>query len=311
MNKKKILKLIGTILVIVSLGFIGRNIWSSKDQLIEAITPQSLLLSLLLSVLVAVSLLLFAMCYKMLLNAMTGTKVSSECIPQYVKSTLYKYLPGNIMHFVGRNALVEKGSVTFAQVNGATILEILVTLAASFTVAMAFSGRYIWEFLVQYLDFKYVLLIALAGVIALIAGLTVFRKKIEPIWKQVINKKVLKVLLIMFIINSLWNIIGNSFFCLIVRTLGCEMSFRDYRISIGAGTGAWFVGFIVPGAPGGLGIREAMMNFLLAGIAPDWAISTVSVFTRIAQIIGEILANIVILVYVKAGREQTNKGKRG
>jgi uncharacterized membrane protein YbhN (UPF0104 family) len=50
----------------------------------------------------------------------------------------------------------------------------------------------------------------------------------------------------------------------------------------GAGLLAWLAGFVVPGAPGGLGVREAALLWLLAGQMDASQAGSVAVIMRVA-----------------------------
>ena len=55
-------------------------------------------------------------------------------------------------------------------------------------------------------------------------------------------------------------------------------------------TAAWVAGYVMPGAPGGLGVREAMMLILLSPVMGPAAAAGVGIFMRIASIGGDGLA---------------------
>lgn len=295
-KNNKALKAIGILLMLASFLFIGRNIYNSWDSLVTSINKNSVLLSIALMVMVAAALWLFAVLYKSLLCAMTGAQIDQNCISLYIRSTLYKYLPGNVMHYVGRNALIKEGEVSFAQVNAASVFEVLVNLIAAFLVAISFSGRLVFAFLRDHLNHGWLWIIIAVVIVIVLISLLLFRKKLITLFHQMLNNRVIKILFLMLLVYAAWNILGNSMVFLILMSFVPHMSSSAYRMFIGAGTGAWFIGFITPGAPGGIGIREAALNFLISGVAPMWAVSACGIVSRIAQILGEVLANITLVI---------------
>ena len=74
----------------------------------------------------------------------------------------------------------------------------------------------------------------------------------------------------------------------LIIVLNVEMSIREVYILLGAFILSWIVGFIVPGAPGGIGIREFVITLLLPmGMNAQMVLFGVVVY-RLINIIGDI-----------------------
>ena len=69
-------------------------------------------------------------------------------------------------------------------------------------------------------------------------------------------------------------------------------------IIIGAFILSWLAGYITPGAPGGIGIRELLMTAIVAGsgIADVDSITTASAVYRVINILGDVLAFLIVLI---------------
>ena len=52
---------------------------------------------------------------------------------------------------------------------------------------------------------------------------------------------------------------------------------------------AWLIGLVTPGAPAGLGAREAALVLLLAGLAPESTILVAAVIGRLVSTLGDLL----------------------
>ena len=52
---------------------------------------------------------------------------------------------------------------------------------------------------------------------------------------------------------------------------------------------AWAIGFVVPGAPGGLGVREAMLLTFLSGAVEDKSVLIAAILFRVATTLGDAL----------------------
>ena len=56
---------------------------------------------------------------------------------------------------------------------------------------------------------------------------------------------------------------------------------------------AWVAGFIIPGAPGGIGVREAVIIFFLTPIIGEAESITVSIGLRLVTLLGDICFLII------------------
>ena len=152
--------------------------------------------------------------------------------------------------------------------------------------------------MMEHFDYRWAIGLVIIAIVVIIGFIVLFRKRLSTIFRGILNKKVISILIVMWLVFTGWNILGNSMLFFLLKAFGCKLTERAYRGVIGAATGAWFVGFITPGAPGGIGVREAAMNFLLSGAAPSWALAAAGVLTRVAQILGELLANAGLLLVI-------------
>jgi len=69
---------------------------------------------------------------------------------------------------------------------------------------------------------------------------------------------------------------------------------------------AWVAGYMTPGAPGGLGIREAMVVLLLSPLVGGGAAVGLAVTTRIATALGDLVAFLVGLAVMRHMRRSPN-----
>jgi hypothetical protein len=61
-------------------------------------------------------------------------------------------------------------------------------------------------------------------------------------------------------------------------------------IIIAASTGSWLIGFLTPGVPGGMGVRETAIVLMLSPTFFKETILTAAVLQRLAMIVGDVLA---------------------
>jgi uncharacterized membrane protein YbhN (UPF0104 family) len=85
----------------------------------------------------------------------------------------------------------------------------------------------------------------------------------------------------------------------LIAGLSSAAAIGDWPLVVAAGCAAWLCGFVVPGAPGGLGIREAVLTLLLTPLTgADTALLAALAF-RAVTLLGDGLAALVGLAVVK------------
>lgn len=68
---------------------------------------------------------------------------------------------------------------------------------------------------------------------------------------------------------------------------------------------AWLLGFLAPGAPAGLGVREGIMVLLLAGIIPDADALAFVLLARVVTLAGDAIIYLTSLLYGVGGGKDT------
>jgi len=64
----------------------------------------------------------------------------------------------------------------------------------------------------------------------------------------------------------------------------------DIILVVSLYTTAWLLGFLLPGAPGGIGVREAVFLLLLSGIYGQGVAAAMAVVMRAISILGDLVA---------------------
>ncbi|MFC3785510.1 hypothetical protein GGR90_000267 [Sphingopyxis italica] len=165
-----------------------------------------------------------------------------------------KYLPGNVAHFLGRAGLAASAGIRFAGSGLATLVEILATLiAATAVTVMALS-----------LDPAPIAVIsgALAdnGLLQLAAGGgATLAIAVVLSWMKVPARAFFAASLCL---AASFLLTGLSFHFLVAALAPVPLS---PAATIGIFAVAWAVGYVIPGAPAGLGVREAV---LMAWLGP-------------------------------------------
>jgi hypothetical protein len=125
-------------------------------------------------------------------------------------------------------------------------------------------------------------------VCTLAGGFIVFLRKTEFLQKfrrRVFSRSFLKLSLRYFIINSIGIFIIGLLFPFIYHFLfDSQLLVRDIVYMSGAFTVSAFLGFVVPGSPAGLGVREYSLIVLLASTYGETNILIASLIYRIISI---------------------------
>ncbi len=202
----------------------------------------------------------------------------------FAKTEIAKYLPGNLFHFVGRQAMASKLQITQIEMAKISILFTLLlaigTLIAS-TVFALFST-------VVALKIKITLsVVTIIAILATFLSYPLFSKSEKLLLSTAFAFSIaLQGVLLAWIIQI--QLDANSY------ALFFEVA-AIYIIS-------WLVGFVTPGASGGLGVREgafiAIAEFLHLSISAEVVIFSI-LFIRFINILVDILMFLSTFVIAK------------
>ena len=176
----------------------------------------------------------------------------------YLLSQFGKYLPGNVAHLAGRHILFAGRHVRQSTLLAAATVEAGLLVASGATIAVVFSPTQIYRALDQSLPAA----VVTAGLIVLLAlgsvGLWLARR-------SVLSREKLAGMGIAFALHLIFFILAGGILVGLVRSLGTpDVAAEHWMLIVAANAAAWLCGFVVPGAPGGLGIRESVLVLLLS-----------------------------------------------
>jgi len=279
----KLMPAIGFILVCISFVFIYFKIREHFDVLSQKklITDASLTLLLIASVVYSFISHLLAFAWCKLLQCEERLFSKQLLISVFGKSQIAKYLPGNVFHFVGRQVLSRDYGFSHTALLRSTIWEIgLHALAAILTgllllIACAY-GSVSFFLLIIYLTL-------------ILIGLPALNKIIENNRLQALG------------LYCMFHLLSSLIFAVILNMQSVSaLTPQIFLIAMGAYIIAWLVGFITPGAPGGLGIREIVLFMLLSPWVDHSTILITLAFSRIITILGDI---IFFMIGMHLGRD--------
>ena len=307
----KLFKIIGNIAAILALIFIVLRLRRYDIPWERLLVPRMLLTYLLCAVAYAGCVLGSALLWVRFADtfAQDGNALRGHygvAVRTYAKSNLYKYIPGNIFHFIGRNELAVQFKMSHAAVAAATLVEILFQTASAMLLSMLLIGPYTLGYIKAHM-IQYALLISVGALMVAVAFLLiVFRKKkcviekLSELYSMLRDRMGLRHGVLCFAGVIALQIAGGLNFTAVLRLCNPSgVQTGRVKILIGTYVLSWLAGFITPGAPGGIGIRELILTTSIAGsgIARESVVLSASVLYRFVSILGDLMAFLFVFVF--------------
>ncbi len=272
----------GFLLAVLSIGFVAWKLWSARGDIADwELGPGQLLL-------IAVSILVYTLCCTSqaaawhflvrLFGALHLTFLQSFMIN--ARSQLAKYIPGNIFHFTGRHVMGKNAGIGHAVLAAALVSEIAGLITVAFLlIVLARFGIDTPSLLEQYHIREFSI-----GAIVIVLVL-------QFILPRRLAGRELPAAHYRFIVFS------NSLYALFFLVMSTAFGLTVFAVSGGVVLPfhvllsvtalSWLAGFVTPGAPAGLGVRDLVMMTLLGGhVSETAALLSVAVF-RIVTVAGD------------------------
>jgi uncharacterized membrane protein YbhN (UPF0104 family) len=223
------------------------------------------------AVLYGLANLLLASAWRHLLIHLGAPVTRLWSVKVYGISQLAKYLPGNIFHLAGRQALGMAAGISAGILAKSTLWELgLIALTGSL-----FGWLILPLLFPAYSEVASVLLLLgaawlVANILQRMAGR---QTALAFIWQ------------ILFLVIS-----GGVFVALLCVIAGSEVVPAPLWLTIGgAYIVAWLAGLVTPGAPAGVGVREMILLLLLKGIMHEADLLMAILLGRLVTVAGDLL----------------------
>ncbi|MCL2361869.1 MAG: hypothetical protein FWC73_08675 [Defluviitaleaceae bacterium] len=311
MEKKKITKTqivswVGTLLMVASLVFLARRLFleqaDSDFYLMDLFTTGVVIGLVIVAIFEGIGILLAALNFRALVRNVSGVLVKLPLgLVVYTISNLYKYIPGGVMYVVGRNRLaLETEELSHPKVALSTVLEGIIIAFAAITIIVFTVFDHAMDYIRQLeLPRAFAILLIVIVVLAGSAAFS-FRHKIkEGLTKLFDHMRVLSipVLIKRFGFGLIIMVLWASTFLATLLVLGQPLEPSQMATVIGLFLLSWLVGFLTPGAPSGIGIREIVMLMFMGGILYEEILLAAMLMHRIVAASGDIAAYGVAVGY--------------
>lgn len=200
----------------------------------------------------------------------------------YNLSQLGKYLPGSVWQFVGRAAAYRELGADYRQIRDSLLIETVWIICGAATLAILLCGPAVVVLVHDSLSplVRWWLAIALAtGAIAVLSLLVLKRSVLAHVMRLALPGPH-----VLCVQAGTWLLLGISFW-LLARACGIQ---AELLFSIGLFAGAYAVGFIVPFAPAGLGVRDGILVVGLLQYAQPGEVLAVAVLARLVYLLVEL-----------------------
>jgi len=260
-------------------------------------TPRAALGIVLASVLWSCGAPLLAQAWHGLLKGLGVHRPWRELFGIVAITQFAKYVPGNVAQYIGRAGMSLARGIPARPLAVTMILETLLVIAAALVMGVGMGT--LSEIGLQAVRRHggqlalIVLLVLLAS-----AGLFVFRRvapallrRFAPRYAPALDGTLLPpqaCLARAFVLYCCMYVCMGIGLIVLAHFLLPDAP-HDYWLLIAVFALAWVVGFLTPGAPGGLGVREGLMLLMLAPVFSAASASVLVIALRIATTLGDVL----------------------
>jgi hypothetical protein len=309
MNKQKLIKAIGIFAMLAAFVFIIKTFLSFDMDYANLLSPACMILIPITALCTCLSVAFSTHCWGKSMSFFSHTNVRFEiAFPTYTKANLGKYLPGNVGHYAGRQFFGASLGFRQSYLAFASILEILYNAGAAFFISVIpawdkISGllqvtlrdsKPVWPFLMLLLLCCMILSVYL-----------IFRK--TQTFGELLSffrSSGFRLLILRGILFSALGFFMLGITLALFINVTAPLELRNIPLIIATGAGSWLIGFITPGVPGGIGVRETVLVLMLSPVFPKEAVLTAAVLQRFAMIVGDVLAWALGELLVRIGEKK-------
>ena len=218
--------------------------------------------------------ILLALGWHTLLSFLDARQSFGWSLRTYAVTQLAKYLPGNVLQFAGRQAIGASVGISHSTLIKSSMMEILLLVSAGACFAPLIVPVFV-PAVTHQLAISIFLVVAIVYATALtLRASGYFTVAAFSYAAQVI--------------------VSSSIFVGVFLLAGGTIDGWSETLTImGSFVVSWLAGLLTPGAPAGLGVREASLAFLLLGIAPAPVVLTAALLGRFVTTLGDLLFFLV------------------
>jgi len=283
---KRLFHLAGYLIVIGCLVLVGVQIYRYAPDVSGYLVRKGTLTSLGLSSLVyAAGFAILALAWHVLLKRIFGASSAfANSYYVYARTSIAKYLPGNVGHVVGRQMVGKSKGLPHASVAGASVMEIvcLVCVAAMICLWMELpvtTAVPTWVYFV------------VSGCVMLAAPFVVIqieKRRDGEAFKGRSFAGLYQSLGIVCLLDLGFFLVTGTLLYYLALGAGIELGMSLISV-VAVYAVSWFLGLVTPGAPAGAGVREAVIIAMFGMTTTEPQALAVALLFRIMTTAGDVL----------------------
>ncbi len=241
----------------------------------------------------------------------SAPKDRKGAVSAYARANIGKYLPGNVMHYVERNIFASDLGISQKKIALASVAETIGLIVGPFLLTIMMSSQYLLIALDEVFGHSYAIFIilAVATVFCFVLIAVFFKKRLKLFLEECRLSQLVKCAVIAILKCAAALYLLGFIMVILYAYMGGKITFANFNLIISCFIIAWVLGFVTPGASGGIGVREIVSIVLLGPILGKELILTLSVIHRLITIIGDFLAYFAVIIPKKIGKEKGDNKK--
>lgn len=227
-----------------------------------------------------------------ILTALSSHSISRKVLRSiYARSQIAKYIPGNVMQIAGRHLSINRLGVAHKPLAVASIAEIIGLVAASCTYSLIAGSLFgLWG---DYINQQQLYYGAVAVMLFFVCLPLIrwFCLRYIPVSRGLLGNARLQWALLRAYLEYLlfFAIAGAILLGLVVYLHGQPLSVENIMAIMATFAISWLAGFITPGAPSGIGIRETILVVSLDKILLNGNGVLIAILFRLVTVAGDVL----------------------
>ena len=262
----------GAVLALAGIGFVSLRLYNYSAAMdFSALGAGAWTALAVCAALYGLAGLLMAKAWHSILRHLNLNVSTAWAVQAFGISQLAKYIPGNIFHFAGRQAMGMAKGLPALPLLRSTVWD----LASQYAAGILF----IFPAMPAYLPGMPTFVGVVAFILAVAASLFLVRRFADAFIMAAFCSHLI------FLTLS-----GLTFSVVLQVSLGGQMPDGLARISVcGAFILAWLIGGVTPGAPAGAGVREMVLLFLFNGRVPEGPLLMAILLSRGVTVVGDVV----------------------
>lgn len=294
---KKVLKALGNLLTVLAIALIVYRLYKMDVDLSVYTDWEKVSVSFILGLIFAlIAILVGTLAWKNMLETLSNKHLNfRDVFHIYSKANIGKYLPGNVMHYVERNLFAAYQGLGQIETLSSTVFELLGQLISAMIIAIIFAKDLLFSFLDENLNVTWIIIAVIALIIMIVILFFLYKKnlKIQIIVTKMCSMSFLATFGKNLIIYAVSFVANGITLLLSLYAMQASVTASSISLLFAMNTTAWLIGFIIPGVPGGIGVRELVLATMASGTQYSDIILVAAVGQRVVLIFGDFAAYII------------------